>query len=54
MKMKKNKHNLYSDVVKKLMFLSSQMLCGSHFCPFSPISQVECETRLMSALTELE
>jgi hypothetical protein len=37
----KYKHNLYSDVVKKLMFISSPMLCGSHFCPFSPISQVE-------------
>jgi hypothetical protein len=44
------------------------MLCGSHFCPFSPISQVEqwpqakgaatyqgkCLTRLLSAPTELE
>jgi hypothetical protein len=44
------------------------MLCGSHFCPFSPISQVEqwpqskraatyqakCSTRLLSAPTELE
>jgi hypothetical protein len=39
--MKKIKHNFYSDVVKKLTFLSSSMLCGSHFCPFPPISQVE-------------
>jgi hypothetical protein len=38
--MKKNKHNFYSGEVKKLMS-SSSMLCGSHFCPFSPISQVE-------------
>jgi hypothetical protein len=44
------------------------MLCGSHFCPFSPISPVEqwpqakhaaiyrvnCYTRLLSAPTELE
>jgi hypothetical protein len=44
------------------------MLCGSHFCPFSPISQVElwpqvkraaiyrvnCQLRLLSALTELK
>jgi hypothetical protein len=39
--MKKNKHNFYSGVVKKLMPLSSPILCGSHFRPFSPISQVE-------------
>jgi flagellar motor switch protein FliG len=39
--MKKNKHNFYSDVVKKLTSLSSPMLCGNHFSPFSPISQVE-------------
>jgi hypothetical protein len=36
--MKKNKHNLYSGVVKKLMPESSPMLCGSHFRPFPPIS----------------
>jgi hypothetical protein len=39
--MKKTKHNFYSDVVKKLMSLSSPMLYGSHFCTFPPISQVE-------------
>jgi hypothetical protein len=39
--MKKNKHNFYSDVVNKLMSLSSPMLCGSHFCPFFLISQWE-------------
>jgi hypothetical protein len=36
--MKKNKHNCFSGVVKKLMFLSSPMLCVSHFYPFSHIS----------------
>jgi hypothetical protein len=40
-KKKTIKHYFYSDVAKKLMSLSSPMLCGSHFCPFSPISQVE-------------
>jgi hypothetical protein len=35
----KTKHNFYSDVVTKLMSQSSPMLCGSHFYPFSPISQ---------------
>jgi hypothetical protein len=30
-----------SGVVKKSMSLSSPMLCGSHFCPLSPLSQVE-------------
>jgi hypothetical protein len=39
--MKKTKHNLYSDVVKKLTSLSFLMLCGNHFSPFPPISQVE-------------
>jgi hypothetical protein len=39
--MKKNRHNFYSGVVKKIISQSSPMLCGSHFCPFSPISQVE-------------
>jgi hypothetical protein len=39
--MKKTKHYFCSDVVKKLMSLSSPMLCGSHFCPFPPISRVE-------------
>jgi hypothetical protein len=39
--MKKNKHNFYRDERQKLMSLSSPMLCGSHFYPFSPISQVE-------------
>jgi hypothetical protein len=39
--MKKTKHNFYSDVVKKLMSLRYPMLCGSHFCPFSPIFSVE-------------
>jgi hypothetical protein len=66
--MKKTKHNCYSDVVQKLMSLSSPMLCDSHFCPFPPISQLEqwpqakraatyqvkCYTRLLSAPTELE
>jgi hypothetical protein len=33
--MKNNKHLFYSAVVKKLSFLSSHMLCPSHFCPFS-------------------
>jgi hypothetical protein len=33
---KKNKHNFYSDDVKKLMSESSHMLCGSHFCAFPP------------------
>jgi hypothetical protein len=36
--MKKNEHNCFSGVVKKLMFLSSPMLCVSHFYPFSQIS----------------
>jgi hypothetical protein len=66
--MKKNKHNFYSDVVKKLMSISSPMLCGSHLCPLSPISQVEhwpqakraatyqvkCYTWLLSTPTEFE
>jgi hypothetical protein len=39
--MKKTKHNFYSDVVKNIMPQSSPMLCGSHFCPFTSISQVE-------------
>jgi hypothetical protein len=34
--MKKNKHDFYSDLVNKLMSKSSPMLCGSHFCLFSP------------------
>jgi hypothetical protein len=34
--MKKTKLNFYSDVVKKLTSLSSPMLCGNHFSPFSP------------------
>jgi hypothetical protein len=66
--MKETKHYLNNDIVKKLMSLSSPMLCGSHFCPFPPISQVDqwpqakpaatcqakCKTRLLSAPTELE
>jgi hypothetical protein len=39
--MKTTKLYFYSDVVKKLISLSSPMLCVSHLCPFSPISQVE-------------
>jgi hypothetical protein len=37
----KTKHKFYIRVVKKLISLSSPMLCDSHFCPFSPISQVK-------------
>jgi hypothetical protein len=39
--MRRNKHNFYSDVVKKLMSERSPMLCGNHVCPFPPISQME-------------
>jgi hypothetical protein len=53
---------------EKINVLKLPMLCGRHFCPFPPISQVElwpqvkraaiyrvnCQTRLLSAPTELE